>query len=173
MQNLYSQEMARNQALGEIDAAIAAATGNAQAQKYNLENQLATMAYDISRDTRDYYANERYKNATINQGQQQIDNSFYLSMLGNDFNERQFDFNKEITRENLNMTKDNTNRERAVTDAQLGNFDSLAKLWGVTPQEAWNYYQKMVKFQDNPNLGSYTYTVSPKREPVEPKLRLD
>jgi len=173
MQNLYSQEMARNQALGEIDAAIAAATGNAQAQKYNLENQVANMAYDISRDTRDYYANERYKNATINQGQQQIDNSFYLSMLGNDFNERQFDFNKDITLENLNMTKSNTNWDRALAAAGLGNFDLLANELGITPQEAWNRYKQMVKFQDNPNLSSYTYTSSPGNNPPGLNLTLD
>ena len=173
MQNLYSQEMARNQALGEIDAAIAAATGNAQAQKYNLENQLATMAYDISRDTRDYYANERYKNATIGQNQQQIDNSFYLSMLGNDFNERQFDYNKDWNQKQFDYNKNNLDLQNAYNAAQFGNFDLVAKLWGVTPQEAWNRYQRIFKFQDNPNLVSYTYPASPKKDFVKPNLGLD
>ena len=140
MQNLYSQEMARNQALSQIDAAIASATANAEAQKANAENTYTQMAYDISRDTRDYYANERYKNTSLDQNQKQIDNSFYLSQRGLDLNERQFDTDKEqIAIQN------------AVNAAQMGNFDLLANMWGITPKEAYNRYKTLIQFQDDPN----------------------
>lgn len=85
MNNVYNLEKQRADALKSIDDAIMSATYNTEAQKANAENTYAQMAYDISRDTRDYFANQRNINAdrNINYEQYEFNKALSFASAGN------------------------------------------------------------------------------------------
>lgn len=159
LNNLNQAQIQKNQAIAELEAEKAGAVANAEMNRANAENDIARMAYDKILADRNFDMQER----------QYLDNS-WLNTKGFDenvrMNDAQLDNNKYDRTWNEKVYGDSRDDamyqrgwnekvygdqqtqiayEKAMSDASMGNFNALATLWGVTPQEAYNRYMQFIK----------------------------
>lgn len=161
LNNLNQAQIQKNQAIAELEAEKAGAVANAEMNKANAENDIARMAYEKMLGDRDFDMSQR----------QYLDNS-WLNTKGFDenvrMNDAQLDNNEYDRTWNEKVYGDSRDDvmyqrgwnekvygdqqtqiefENALNAVNVGNFGPLAKLWGMTPEQAMQQYYAFLKGQ--------------------------
>jgi hypothetical protein len=152
LSNLNKAQMQKNQTLAELEAQKAGVLADANMNKANAENDIARLAYEKILGDRDFDMSQR----------QYLDNAWFNTKSYDDSREDvKYDrtWNEKVygdSRDDVIYQRGITERtytdqqlqkvyEQAMSDASMGNFNTLAQLWGVTPQEAYNRYMQFIK----------------------------
>lgn len=125
-------------AISDIEAEERAAYYNAQMQK--LQNEI-----DFAREGRTAMENDRQYN--LNVGKAAEDSYFSKETL--DDNRQQTKFNNDLLLKEMDASKESNEWEKAIKLAQLGDFSGIAKLRGISVDEAYRNYKDLIRFEQS------------------------
>ncbi len=154
LNNLNQAQIQKNQAMADLEAQKAGAVANAEMNRANAENDIARLAYEKMLGDRDFDMSQRQylDNAWLNT--KTYDDSREDVKYDRTWNEKVYgDSRDDVMYQrgwNEKVYGDQQTQiayERAMSDASMGNFDALAKLWGMTPDQAQQQYLAFLKGQ--------------------------
>ena len=143
LSNLNEAQNQKNQAMADLEAQKAGAVANAEMNRANAENDIARMTYDKILADRNFDMQER----------QYLDNA-WLNTKNFDENVKSNNLQREAYKDSRDdVMYDRTQSEKKYADSMkqqelsnaleavgVGNFEPLARLWGVTADEARQMY---------------------------------
>ncbi len=154
LNNLNQAQIQKNQAIAELEAEKAGAMANAEMNRANAENDIARLAYEKMLGDRDFDMSQR----------QYLDNT-WLNTKSYDDSREDVKYDRTWNEKVYGDSRDDVMYQRgwnekiygdqqtqiefenALNAVNVGNFGPLAKLWGMTPDQAMQQYYAFLKGQ--------------------------